>query len=70
MHLRRDPAGGTQRVEPDEAGGVVLVVVPHGRDRVGFHRGVRVFIQTEEVNPLRHPAPARFQRRCPRGDRR
>ena len=39
MHQRRDPACGTQRVEPDEAGGVVLVVGPAMRDRVGFHRG-------------------------------
>ena len=38
MHLRRDFQA--QRVEADEAGGVVLVV---GLGRVGFHRGdVRV----------------------------
>ena len=36
MHLRRDPACGTQAVQADEAGGVVLVV---GLGRVGFHRG-------------------------------
>ena len=34
MHLRRDFQA--QGVEPDEAGGVVLVV---GLGRVGFHRG-------------------------------
>jgi hypothetical protein len=28
-----------QGVEPDEAGGVVLVVSPARRDRAGFHRG-------------------------------
>ena len=39
MHLRRDPACGTQAVQADEAGGVVLVV---GLGRVGFHRGVHV----------------------------
>ena len=37
MHLRRDFQA--QCVEPDEAGGVVLVVSPAQRDRVGFHRG-------------------------------
>ena len=38
MHLRRDFQA--QGVEPDEAGGVVLIV---GLGRVGFHRGeVRV----------------------------
>ena len=35
MHLRGDLQ--SQRVEPDEAGGVVLIV---GLGRVGFHRGV------------------------------
>jgi len=37
LHLRRDFQA--QGVQPDEAGGVVLVMIPHGRDRVGFHRG-------------------------------
>ena len=40
MHLRRDFQA--QGIEPDEAGGVVLVV---GLGRVGFHRGdVRVVV--------------------------
>ena len=39
MHQRRDPACGTQRVEPDEARDVVLIVVPHVRDRLGFNHG-------------------------------
>ena len=70
MHLGRDPACGTQAVQADEAGGVVLVAVPRLRDRVGFHRGIHLFIQTAAANLLRRPARARFPRRCPSGDRR
>ena len=41
MHLRRDFQA--QAVQPDKSRGVVLVVGPAVRDRVGFHRGeVRV----------------------------
>jgi hypothetical protein len=37
LHLRRDPACGTQCVEPDEARGVVLVA----GFGFGFHRGIQ-----------------------------
>lgn len=49
LHLRRDFQ--TQRVEPDEAGGIVLVVAPAMRDRVGFHCGVHgLFKQRRQVS--------------------
>ena len=70
MHLGRDPACGTQAVQADEAGGVVLVVVPRLRDRVGFHRGIHLFIQTAAANLLRHATRARFQHRSPSGGKR
>lgn len=38
LHLGRDPAGETKRVEPDEAAGVVLIA----GFNFGFHRGVHV----------------------------
>ena len=65
MHLRCDFQA--EGVEPDEAGGVVLVV---GLGRVGFHRGVHLFIQTAVANLLRRPTPAQLQRRHQTGDRR
>lgn len=38
MRLRRDPAGRDAAIEPDEAGGVVLIA---GLGLVGFHRGIQ-----------------------------
>ena len=57
MHLRRDPARGTQAVQPDEAGGVILVV---GFGRVGFHRGGWASIQTVAENPSHRGARGNF----------
>ena len=65
MHLRRDFQA--QAVQPDEAGGVVLVV---GFGRVGFHRGVHFFIQTAAANLSHRPTPAQLQRRRQTGDKR
>ena len=38
MHLGRDFRA--QTIQPDEAGGVVLIV---GLGRVGFHRGIQLY---------------------------
>ena len=67
MHLRRDFQA--QGVEPDEAGGVVLVVGPALRERVGFHHCIHLFIQTAAANLWRRAAHARFQSRSPSDDK-
>jgi len=65
MHLRRDFQ--SQRIQPDEAGGVVLVV---GLGRVGFHRGIHLFIQTAGANRVRHARRELFQFHFLGGDKR
>ena len=65
LHLCRDFQA--QRVEPDEAGGIVLVV---GFGRIGFHHGDVRVIQTTVGNPSRPGARAQFQHRFPSADKR
>jgi len=65
MHLRGDFQA--EGVEPDEAGGVVLVA---GLGRVGFHRGVHLFIQTVAANLSHHAGCEQLQFHFPWDDKR
>ena len=65
MHLGRDFQA--QAVQADEAGGVVLII---GLGRVGFHRGIHLFIQTAVVNLSHRPALGRLQCHHQTDDRR
>ena len=65
MHLGRDFQA--QGVEPDEAGGVVLIA---GFGRGGFHRGIYLFIQTVAANLSRHAGREQFQFHFPSDDKR